>query len=508
MGGSESYIGTPMDQIPTTESLRGRVLAALRRSGIEVKLDDSGDIAARTPITGGELGRLVGHVVADVDDAVQRSTAAFAAWQATPAPQRGELIRRFGDTLRTHKGDLGEIISIEAGKIRSEGLGEVQAMINTCDIAYGRSRQLEGRTMTSHHTDHRVMETWHPYGPCAVITPFDLPVVAWARSATLAVICGNPVIWKPSEKTPISALTCHALFTNVATEMAVPADICQVIVGGDDMGQALAEHSGVPLVSATGSTVMGRNVAPRVAARLGRSILELGGNNAVIVTPSADLDQVVRGIVAPAVATAGPRCTSLRRLIVHRSIRDELVSRLVRAYGSLSIGDPLQSGTDVGPLIDRAAYNAMVNLLTAARTEGGDVVVGGDRVDNERPDGFYVRPTIVVMPGQTPAVATETLAPILYVMAYDTFEEAIAIHNGVTPGLASSIYTADIREAERFMSSAGSDCGIANVNVAPSLADLGGLGGFGAVGGAQASGFDAWQAYMRHATNTINYSDE
>ncbi len=498
-----------MEQLPTTEALRGRVLAALRRCSVDIKLDDSGDMAARSPITGGELGRLRGHTAADVNDAVGRAVAVFAEWRATPAPRRGELVRRFGEALRTHKDDLGEIVSIEAGKIRSEGLGEVQEMIDICDFAVGLSRQLDGRTIASERPGHRLMETWHPLGPCAIITAFNFPVAVWSWNTALALVCGDPVIWKPSEKTPITALTCQALFAQVAAEMGVPADVSQVLLGGREVGQALADHPGVPLISATGSTAMGRIVAPRVAARFARSILELGGNNAAIVTPSADLNLAVRGIVFSAAGTAGQRCTSLRRLIVHRSIHDELVSRLTTAYGSLPIGDPLQPGTLVGPLIDRAAYDAMVLALTAARTEGGDVVAGGDRVDNERPDGFYVRPAIVVMPKQTPIVQAETFAPILYVMPYDTFDEAIAMHNGVAQGLASSIFTTDMREAERFMSSAGSDCGIANVNIGPSGAEIGGaFGGEKETGGGRESGSDAWKSYMRRATNTINYSDE
>ncbi len=498
-----------MEQLPTTESLRGRVLGALRRCGVEFKLDESGDVVARSPITGGEMGRLVGHQVADIDLVVERAMAAFAVWRTTPAPRRGELVRRFGEALRAHKEDLGEIVSIEVGKIRSEGLGEVQEMIDICDFAVGLSRQLDGRTIASERPGHRLMETWHPLGPCAVITAFNFPVAVWSWNAALALVCGDPVIWKPSEKTPLTALTCQGLFARVAAEMGVPADVSQVVLGGREIGEALVDHPAIPLVSATGSTAMGRAVAPRVAARFARSILELGGNNAAIVTPSADLDLAVRGIVFSAAGTAGQRCTSLRRLIVHRSIHDELVSRLVTAYGSLPVGDPLQSGTLVGPLIDRRAFDAMAGALTAARTEGGDVVVGGDRVDNDRPEGFYVRPSIVMMPAQTPIVEAETFAPILYVMAYDTFDEAIAMHNGVKQGLASSIFTTDMREAERFMASDGSDCGIANVNIGPSGAEIGGaFGGEKETGGGRESGSDAWKAYMRRATNTINYSDE
>ncbi len=410
--------------------------------------------------------------------------------------------------LRANREDLGEIISIETGKIRSEGLGEVEEMINVCEFAFGLSRRLEGRTVASEHSGHRVMETLHPLGPCAVITPFDLPAVVWAGHMALAVVCGDPVIWKPSEKTPITALTCHSLFAKVADEMSAPADLCQLTLGGRDVGQALADHPGIPLVSVTGSTATGRIVAPRVAARFGRSILELGGNNAAIVTPSADLNLAISGIVSGAIATAGQRCTSLRRLIVHRSILDGLVSQLVAAYDSLIVGDPLQLDTVIGPLIDRRAYAAMVDALTAARTEGGDVMAGGDRVDNERPDGFYVRPTIVVMPRQTSAVSIETLAPIVYVMPYDTFDEAVAMQNGVEQGLASSIYTTDLREAERFMSSAGSDCRVANVNLGPARTATGGaFGGEKESGGGRESGSDAWRAYMRRATNTINFSD-
>ena len=504
-----SYIGTPMEQLPTTEALRGRVLAALRRCGIEITLGDSGDLAAHTPITGGELGHLVSQTLDDVNDVVARATEAFGVWRTTPAPHRGELIRRFGEELRAHKDDLGEIVSIEAGKIRSEGLGEVQEMIDICDFAVGLSRQLEGRTIASERPGHRLMETWHPIGPCGVITAFNFPVAVWSWNTALAIVCGNPVIWKPSEKTPVTALTCQALFARVAAAVGAPQGLSQVLLGGREVGQGLVDHPDVPLVSATGSTAMGRVVAPRLAARFARAVLELGGNNAAIVTPSADLSLAVRGIVFSAAGTAGQRCTSLRRLIVHRSIHVQLVGRLVTAYESLPVGDPLQPETLVGPLIDRAAYDGMVAALTAARTEGGEVVVGGDRVGSDRPDGFYVRPAIVVMPSQTPIVQTETFAPILYVMAYDDFDEAVALHNDVAQGLASSIFTTDLREAERFMSAAGSDCGIANVNIGPSGAEIGGaFGGEKETGGGRESGSDAWKAYMRRATNTINYSDQ
>ncbi|MET0459280.1 MAG: aldehyde dehydrogenase family protein [Ilumatobacteraceae bacterium] len=466
----------------------------------------SGELTARSPITGGSLGP--SGAVADVDAAVERATDAFGPWRATPAPIRGNLVRRLGELLREHKDALGALVSIEAGKIRSEGLGEVQEMIDICDFAVGLSRQLHGLTIASERPGHRLMETWHPMGPCAVITAFNFPVAVWSWNAALALVAGDPVLWKPSDKTPLTAVACDALLRRAAADVGAPDGLNQVLQGGADVGAALAAHEGVAIVSATGSTRMGRAVAPVVASRFGRLILELGGNNAAIVAPSADLDLAVRGIAFSAVGTAGQRCTSLRRLIVHESRRDELVDRLATAYASVPIGDPLADGTLVGPLIDAAAFDRIGVAVEIATSDGGKLVVGGERVlADAAPDARYVQPAIVSMPGQTEIVRTETFGPLLYVLGYDDFDEAIALHNDVPQGLASSIFTNDVREAERFMSAEGSDCGIANVNIGPSGAEIGGaFGGEKETGGGRESGSDAWKGYMRRATNTVNYS--
>ena len=417
-------------------------------------------------------------------------------------------MRRLGELLREHKDDLGALVSIEAGKIRTEGRGEVQEMIDICDFAVGLSRQLHGLTIASERPGHRLMEQWLPMGPCAVITAFNFPVAVWSWNAALALVAGDPVIWKPSDKTPLTALACDALLARAAADVGAPAGLNQVLQGGPDVGAALAAHEGVAIVSATGSTRMGRAVAPVVASRFGRLILELGGNNAAIVAPSADLDLATRGIAFSAVGTAGQRCTSLRRLIVHTSVRDELVERLAKAYTSVPIGDPLADGTLVGPLIDAGAFDRLTAAIATATADGGEHVVGGDRLlADEAPDARYVSPAIVAMPGQTEIVRTETFGPLLYVLGYDDLDEAIALQNGVPQGLASSIFTNDVREAERFMAADGSDCGIANVNIGPSGAEIGGaFGGEKETGGGRESGSDAWKAYMRRATNTVNYS--
>jgi aldehyde dehydrogenase (NAD+) len=489
--------------LPTDADLSARAAAILDACGATTS---GGDQLARTPITGGSLG--AAGATGSVDAAVERAQAAFSVWRETPAPVRGNVIRRLGELLREHKADLGELVSIEAGKIRSEGLGEVQEMIDICDFAVGLSRQLHGLTIASERPGHRLMETWHPIGPVGVISAFNFPVAVWSWNAALAIVCGDPVIWKPSDKTPLSALACQALMERAAADTGAPADISQVVLGGGDVGAALAAHEGIPVVSATGSTNMGRKVAPVVAARFGRAILELGGNNAAIVAPTADLDLALRGIVFSAAGTAGQRCTSLRRLIVHRSIHDELVEKIGRAYASLPIGSPLTDGTLVGPLIDRTGFDRMQHAIESATNDGGAVVAGGERAMAElAADAFYARPAVIAMPGQTEIVRTETFAPILYAMAYDDFDEALALHNGVPQGLASSVFTLNVREAERFMSAAGSDCGIANVNIGPSGAEIGGaFGGEKETGGGRESGSDAWKGYMRRATNTINYS--
>jgi aldehyde dehydrogenase (NAD+) len=427
-----------------------------------------------------------------------------------PAPRRGELIRLLGEELRAEKETLGTLVTIETGKILTEGLGEVQEMIDICDFAVGLSRQLYGLTIASERPGHRMMETWHPLGVVGVISAFNFPVAVWSWNFALAIVCGNPVVWKPSEKTPLTALACQALFERALKRFDdAPPFLSQVIQGRAEVGQALVDNLKVALVSATGSTRMGREVGQRVARRLGRSLLELGGNNAVVVTPSADLDLAMRGILFAAAGTAGQRCTSTRRLIVHASIRDALVQRLKAAYAGIAIGNPLAQDTLLGPLIDQAAFEAMQAALQDARAEGG-VVFGGERVlDSIFPEAFYVKPAMVEMPAQTRTVERETFAPILYVMAYERFENALELQNAVPQGLSSSIFTNDVREAEMFMSAAGSDCGIANVNVGTSGAEIGGaFGGNKDTGGGRESGSDSWKAYMRRATNTVNYSRE
>jgi aldehyde dehydrogenase (NAD+) len=489
--------------LPITDHLRSLAADALTACGAASTAD--GDHPTRTPITGERLGAVPAGT--SVAQAVGRAGEAFRTWRTVPAPHRGELVRRFGELLRHHRGDLATLVQLEAGKIRSEALGEVQEMIDICDFAVGLSRQLHGLTIASERPDHRLMEQWHPYGPVAVITAFNFPVAVWSWNAALAVVCGNSVLWKPSELTPLTALATQALFDRAAASVDAPAHLAQVVLGDGTVGAELVASPDVPLVSATGSTAMGARVAPVVAARFGRCILELGGNNAAIVAPSASLELAVRGITFAAAGTAGQRCTTLRRLIVHRSQHDTLVERLTTAYASLPVGSPLDESTLVGPLVTVAAYERMDAALAAARADGGDVVVGGDRLlADQAPAAAYTRPAIVTMPAQTEVVRTETFAPVLYVLAYDDFDEAIALQNGVPQGLASSIFTNDLREAEHFVAAHGSDCGIANVNIGPSGAEIGGaFGGEKSTGGGRESGSDAWKAYMRRATNTINF---
>ncbi|MDQ2748179.1 MAG: aldehyde dehydrogenase family protein, partial [Actinomycetota bacterium] len=401
-------------------------------------------------------------------------------------------------------------VSIEAGKIRSEGLGEVQEMIDICDLAVGLSRQLFGLTIASERPGHRMMEQWHPLGVVGVISAFNFPVAVWSWNCALAFVCGDAVVWKPSEKTLLTALACQALAAEAARRVGAPAALSSLVLGTATVGQALIDDPRVALVSATGSTRMGRAVAPRVAGRFGRLLLELGGNNAAIVAPSADLDLTVRGIVFSAAGTAGQRCTSLRRVIAHSSVADELVTRIKAAYQTLPIGSPLADGTLVGPLVDRMAYDGYTAALDKAQADGGELIAGGERVlADEAGDAYYVQPALIRMPTQSDIVRSETFAPILYVLTYDEFDEAIAMHNDVPQGLSSSIFTLNVREAERFTSPDGSDCGIANVNIGPSGAEIGGaFGGEKETGGGRESGSDAWKSYMRRATNTVNYSTE
>jgi aldehyde dehydrogenase (NAD+) len=455
-----------------------------------------------SPVDGAVLGSVEVADRAAVAAAVGRAHEAFLAWRLVPPPRRGELVRLFGQVLREEKDALGRLVSRECGKILSEGLGEVQEMIDICDFAVGLSRQLYGLTIATERPGHRMMETWHPLGVVGVISAFNFPVAVWAWNACLAYVCGDSVVWKPSEKTPLCGQKVAELFGRAAERFGdAPAGLLEVVQGGREVGEALADDARVPLVSATGSTRMGRELGPRVAARFGRSLLELGGNNAMIVAPSADLDLAERAIAFAAMGTAGQRCTTLRRLIVYAEVYDRLVPRLKTIWSSARVGDPLESGTLVGPLIDAGAVEGMQTALAEARDQGG-AVHGGDRLD-----GCYVRPALIEMPEQSAVMVKETFAPILYVLRYTEFADAIAIQNAVPQGLASSIFTTDLREAETFLSAAGSDCGIANVNIGPSGAEIGGaFGGEKETGGGRESGSDSWRAYMRRATNTINYS--
>ncbi|MFJ9317932.1 aldehyde dehydrogenase family protein [Pimelobacter simplex] len=492
----------------STLDLSTRTREILSALGAGDPFTDDGALVARSPIDGSELGRLAAQRPDDVAAAVGAAQTAFEAWRVVPAPVRGHLVRELGELLREHKELLGELVSIEAGKIRSEGLGEVQEMIDICEFAVGLSRQLHGLTIASERPGHRMMEQWHPLGVVGVISAFNFPVAVWSWNAALALVAGDAVVWKPSEKTLLTALACQALLDEAARRVGAPAGLASVVVGDAAVGEALVDDPRVPLVSATGSTRMGKLVAPRVAARLGRCLLELGGNNAAIVAPSADLDLAVRGIVFSAVGTAGQRCTSLRRVIVHESVHDELVARLSKAYGTLSIGSPLDAATLVGPLVDDAATDGFLAAVAQAQADGGHLVTGGGRADGVA-GGQYVVPAIVDMPAQTDIVKQETFAPLLYVLTYRDLDEAIALHNEVAQGLSSAIFTLDVREAETFTSATGSDCGIANVNIGTSGAEIGGaFGGEKETGGGRESGSDAWKAYMRRTTNTINYSTE
>ncbi len=484
-----------------------RIFAALDLGADELT---GGALAVHSPIDGARIAEVATDNEATLDAKIARASAAFAAWRTEPAPRRGELIRLLGDELRRAKEPLGALVSLESGKILPEGLGEVQEMIDICDFAVGLSRQLYGLTMASERPGHKMAETWHPLGPVGVISAFNFPVAVWSWNFALAVVCGDPVLWKPSEKTPICALACRRIFERALEAFgAAPDGLLQIILGERDIGAAMVADRRLPLISATGSTHMGRQVGPVVAARLGRSLLELGGNNAMIVAPTADLELAVRAILFSAVGTAGQRCTTLRRLIVHEEIADALLPRLKRAYATVKIGNPLDDGVLIGPLIDEAAFGAMGDACDRARRDGGTVTGGARALADRYPDAWYAEPAIVEMPGQTDIVRDETFAPILYVMRYRELDDAIAIHNDVPQGLSSCIFTNDLREAERFLSATGSDCGIANVNIGPSGAEIGGaFGGEKDTGGGRESGSDAWKAYMRRQTNTVNYSTE
>ncbi len=464
-------------------------------------------LESHSPIDGRLLARVKTASPDDYDVTLERAVSAFAKWRTVPAPVRGETVRRLGLALREEKENLARLVTIETGKIIAEGRGEVQEMIDICDLAVGLSRQLHGLTIASERPGHRLMEQWHPLGPIVVISAFNFPVAVWAWNAALAAVCGDVTIWKPSEKTPLTALAVTRIAEKVCRDTGADPAIFTLLVGGPDVGQRLADDPRIPLVSATGSCRMGQRVAERVHRRLGRTLLELGGNGGVIVTPSADLDMAARAIFFGAVGTAGQRCTSTRRVIAHRSIAPQLEEKLRCAYSSLRIGNPLEADTIMGPVIDEDAVKAMTKAVDHAIAEGGEVLVEGGPLPEL--GACYVRPTMVRMPPQAENLREETFAPLMYLLAYDDFREAIALHNAVPQGLSSAIFTNDFREAEEFTSAVGSDCGLANVNAGTSGAEIGGaFGGEKATGGGRESGSDAWKNYMRRQTNTINYSRE
>ena len=477
---------------------------------VDPTLVTGGDLEVTSPIDGSVLGSVRQDTAASVSEKVSLAVGAFLEWRAVPGPRRGELVRLLGEELRAHKEQLGRLVSIEAGKILEEGRGEVQEMIDICDFAVGLSRQLYGLTIASERPGHAMRETWQPLGPIGVISAFNFPVAVWSWNAALALVCGDPVVWKPSEKTPLTALACQALFLRAIERFgAAPEGLSQIVIGAADVGEALVDDPRLPLISATGSCAMGRKVAPRIASRFGRSLLELGGNNAIIVAPTADLDLAVRGITFGAVGTAGQRCTSTRRLIVHESIYETLTARLEKAYKAVTVGNPLEAGTLVGPLIDKRAFDGMEAALKRAGAEGGTVHGGGRVLEDVYPEAWYVRPAFVEMPSQAGVMLDETFAPIMYVVKYKTFEQAIALQNAVPQGLSSAIFTNDVREAETFLSATGSDCGIANVNIGTSGAEIGGaFGGEKETGGGRESGSDSWKIYMRRQTSTVNYSTD
>ena len=509
--GTSNMSETATEQTTVFTKLSAEVANILSGFGVAPDRYADGSLAVRSPITGEIIGKVevcsTAHAKAEIDNA----HAAFLKWRIAPAPKRGELVRQFGEELRANKAALGRLVSIEVGKIASEGLGEVQEMIDICDFAAGLSRQLYGLTIATERSEHRMMETWHPLGVTGIISAFNFPVAVWAWNAALALVCGNSVVWKPSEKTPLTALATQALFSRAVAKFRsegeeAPEGLSTLLPGGRDIGEILVDHAKVPLVSATGSSAMGAIVGPKLARRFARALMELGGNNAAVVTPTADLDLTLRAVAFAAMGTAGQRCTTLRRLFVHEDIYGSFVPRLKKAYQSVRVGNPLEAGTLVGPLIDGGAYQAMQSALVAAQAAGG-IVFGGERkAIGGYENAYYVQPALVEIAKQTGPVEQETFAPILYVIGYRDFDAVLDLHNGVKQGLSSAIFTNDLREAEAFLSVRGSDCGIANVNIGPSGAEIGGaFGGEKETGGGRESGSDAWKAYMRRATNTVNY---
>ena len=484
-----------------------------RNKGVSTGLnwiDDNTDvIESFSPVDGKLIGTVSTCSKENYDKVIETASKAFITWRNMPAPARGEIVRQVGEALRKNKEDLGKLVSYEMGKSLQEGYGEVQEMIDICDFAVGLSRQLHGLTMHSERPAHRMYEQWHPLGITAIITAFNFPVAVWSWNSMLAWVCGNVSVWKPSEKTPLCAVACQNIITDVLKRNNVPEGVSNIVIGGRDVGEWIANDPRIPLVSATGSTRMGKSVGAAVGARLGRSLLELGGNNAIIISKDADLDMAILGSVFGAVGTAGQRCTSTRRLIIHDEVYDDVKKKLVSAYNQLRIGDPLDEKNHVGPLIDKDAVNMYQSAIDTCKSQGGKFVVDGEVLKgNGFESGCYVKPAIAEVNPQDPIVHTETFAPILYIMKYKTMDEAISIQNSVPQGLSSSIMTLNLREAEKFLSHSGSDCGIANVNIGTSGAEIGGaFGGEKETGGGRESGSDAWRAYMRRQTNTINYSD-
>ena len=469
--------------------------------------DGSSELVSLNPTTGEPIASVIQASTETYDRVVAASQEAFADWRMVPAPKRGLVVRDLGNALRDEIEPLGELVALEMGKIRAEGIGEVQEMIDICDFAVGLSRQLYGLTMHSERPGHRMYEQWHPLGPIGVITAFNFPVAVWAWNTAIAAVCGDPVIWKPSSSTPLCTVAVQHIANRVAADHGLNGIFNMVIGSGRTVGQRMLDDPRLPLISFTGSVSVGRGVASAVAQRLGRTILELGGNNGIIVSEDADLDMATRAIVFGAVGTAGQRCTSTRRIIVHKNIAAELTERLINAYKQVKIGDPLAESTLMGPLVNAGAIDDMMAALETAKEQGGTILTGGGKL--EKAGGYFVEPTIVAMPHQSLMVCEETFAPILYVMEYETIDEAIAIHNGVPQGLSSAIFTTNLLTAEEFLSHRGSDCGIANVNIGTSGAEIGGaFGGEKETGGGRESGSDAWKAYMRRQTNTLNWSTE
>ena len=467
-------------------------------------------INVHSPVDGSELGKVIYASESDYETVILKAQKAAEYWKTVPAPERGSIVRQYGIKLRAHKKELGKLVSLEMGKSYQEGLGEVQEMIDICDFAVGLSRQLYGLTMHSERPNHRMYEQWHPIGIVGIISAFNFPVAVWAWNSMIATVCGDVCVWKPSEKTPLTAIACHRLLESVITENKLPEGIFNLVIGNYKIGESLAKDKRIPMVSATGSTRMGKKVSEVVGARLGSSLLELGGNNAVIISEHANLDNALIAAVFGCVGTAGQRCTSTRRLLIHESIFETFKTKLVNAYGQLSIGNPLDENNHVGPLIDEDAVNAFTNAVEAVKNEGGEVLTGGEVLSGEGYEsGCYVKPCIATAKNHFNIVQEETFGPIVYLIPYQTLNEAIQLQNDVKQGLSSAIFTDNIQEAERFLSAAGSDCGIANVNIGTSGAEIGGaFGGEKETGGGRESGSDAWKKYMRRQTNTINYGTD